>query len=145
MKLIGEYLKEYRISKKLALQDVANDLNISLNILKAIENDDYEKTPGGVFTLGYIRSYAKYLDLDEEAVIKEYKIQSKSLIEKVNIKIQKPIENIDNLNFIFNYKIVSTISIISLSVTFYYMFINNKNNNLQYAMIPDITENMQMI
>ena len=144
MKLIGAQLKEYRISKKLVLQDISNDLNISLNILKAIESDEYDKTPGGVFTLGYIRSYAKYLNLDEDAVINEYKIQFNDINKKEDIKIQKPIESINNLNFIFNYRIISSISIVTLSITFYYMFINSNDNNLEYAMIPDITENMQI-
>ena len=138
MQLIGKYLKEYRISKKLVLQNISNDLNISLRVLKAIENDQYEKTPGGVFTVGYIRSYAKYLDLDDDAMIKEYKTQYNSLNDKVDIKIQKPIENINNLKFIFNYRIISTISIITLSVSFYYMFINKNMNQT-------IFENIQIL
>ena len=56
MEYVGQYLKRNRISKKVSIEKISKDLKISLDIIKAIEKDDFKKTPGGVFTIGYIHN-----------------------------------------------------------------------------------------
>ena len=58
---IGEYLKKVRIKRKITLETISKELNITYSYLTAIENDDFSKTPGGVYTIGFIRAYSKYL------------------------------------------------------------------------------------
>ena len=66
---IGEYLKQIRIRNKIALPTVSRELNISFVYLEAIENDEFSNTPGGVYTIGFIRAYANYLNLDSNKII----------------------------------------------------------------------------
>jgi len=40
--------------------------------LESIESDDYKPLPGGIFNKGFLKSYAKYVGLDEQEVLQEY-------------------------------------------------------------------------
>ena len=81
---VGEYLKQARTKSKITLNSVAKELNISIGYLKAIEKNEFSKTPGGVYTAGFIRSYANYLNLITLLYLKLYQLygvksKSKSL------------------------------------------------------------------
>ena len=78
--------------QKIKLKSVAKELNISIGYLQAIENNEFSKTPGGVYTIGFIRSYADYLNLDTKAIVDEYKIQISSNNIPNPIEPPKPIE-----------------------------------------------------
>ena len=73
--VVGENLKQVRIRRNITLFTVSKILNISINYLEAIENDEFSKTPGGVYTIGFIRTYADYLNLDSNEIINTYKNQ----------------------------------------------------------------------
>src|SRR4030081_1477844 len=45
---------------------------ISLRFLEALENEDWDKLPGGVFNRGFVRAIARFLGLDEEKLLAEY-------------------------------------------------------------------------
>lgn len=72
MELLGEYLKSIRESKNLSLEAVAAKTKISLNYLNAIEESRFDDLPGEVFTKGFLRSYARFLSIDERDIIKRY-------------------------------------------------------------------------
>ena len=40
--------------------------------LELIENDDYRTLPGGIFNKGFVKSYAKYVGLDEQEALQDY-------------------------------------------------------------------------
>ena len=63
-KSIGTILKEKRESKGLTLMDIERGTSIRSRYIQAVENDEYEKTPGGVFLKGIIRNYGDFLGLD---------------------------------------------------------------------------------
>jgi cytoskeleton protein RodZ len=68
----GAILATARESLEVTVREVADALNLPNKVIEAIETDDYENLPAAVFTRGYLRSYARLLDLDEEAVIAHY-------------------------------------------------------------------------
>ena len=142
MELIGQYLKKQRNYKKIGITKISNELNISSQIIESIENNDFSADIGNVYWIGYIRSYAKLLKLNEKELIDQYKVQI-SFREKQNIEISKPIEKFEVSNFFLNYKLISVFSIILLSTAFYIMFIDDKDYSLNYAIISDVPENLQ--
>jgi len=144
MELVGQYLKKNRQSKKLGIKKISKELNISEQIIESIENNDFTEDTriGNVYWIGYIRSYAKLLKLNEKELIDQFKVQI-SFKEKTNIVIPKPIGKFEFLNFFLNYRLISAISIITLSTAFYMMFIDNKDYSLNYAIISDVPENLQ--
>ena len=92
MELIGRNLKKTKESQHLSLNSVSNSLNISVYILESIENDDFSNIHGEAYTIGYIRSYSNYLDLNADDIVKLYKEQVFFANQKVPMKIKKPIE-----------------------------------------------------
>src|ERR1700724_4667828 len=68
----GELLKREREMREVSLNDVTVATRIAPRFLEAMENEDWEKLPGGVFNRGFVRSVARYLGLDEEGLLAEY-------------------------------------------------------------------------
>lgn len=140
MKLTGEFLKEIRIKKKLEINYISQELNISVFILNAIEKDDVLDSIDSVFLIGHIRSYAKFLETDDDRIVEQYRIQHSYQNIKIKNEISKPIENI---NFFSIPKIASLFSIFFISLSFYFMFIEKDNFQPKYAMTPDLPENLE--
>ena len=65
---VGDTLRRTRLKRNLQLEEISNELKISTRILQAIENDQYDKLPGGVFAKSFVRQYARLLGLDEEEI-----------------------------------------------------------------------------
>ena len=63
---VGETLRRERMKRNLDLEEISRELKISTRFLQAIENDQYEKLPGGVFAKSFVRQYARLLGLNEE-------------------------------------------------------------------------------
>jgi cytoskeletal protein RodZ len=74
--LAGEILKAKREELCLNIKEIAERLKIRADYLSAIEDDSYDKLPAPVYTMGYIRSYAAYLDVDAESVVQFYREHS---------------------------------------------------------------------
>jgi len=66
MTQVGETLRRERVKRNLDFEQISRELKISTRFLEAIENDQYEKLPGGVFAKSFVRQYARLLGLDEE-------------------------------------------------------------------------------
>lgn len=60
------------------LREIADATRINLRFLEAVENEEFATLPGGVFNRGFIRSYARYLGLDEEKILGEYELANAS-------------------------------------------------------------------
>jgi cytoskeleton protein RodZ len=69
---LGDYLKSKREALNVSLQEIAQVTRIRRSILEAIESNRYDLLPPKVFAQGFIKSYASYLGLDENEVIKRY-------------------------------------------------------------------------
>jgi cytoskeletal protein RodZ len=72
MAAFGENLRREREMRGVSLEEISTATKISMRFLQAIENEDFAKLPGGIFTRSFIRTYARYLGLDEERVLAEY-------------------------------------------------------------------------
>jgi cytoskeleton protein RodZ len=68
----GELLKRERELREVTLAEITSATRIGSRFLQALENEDWDKLPGGVFNRGFVRSIARYLGLDEEAFLAEY-------------------------------------------------------------------------
>jgi len=71
----GEHLKREREMRGVSIEEVSAATRISTRFLEAIENDQWERLPGGVFNRGFIRSIARFLGLDEDGLVAEYALE----------------------------------------------------------------------
>ncbi|AXE28912.1 DUF4115 domain-containing protein [Chromobacterium phragmitis] len=67
---IGAALKAAREAAGLGLGEVADRLKLSLRQLDAIERDDFDSLPGATFVRGFVRNYARFLEVDPEPLMK---------------------------------------------------------------------------
>ena len=90
----GERLKRERELREVTPNEVVVATRISLRFLEALENEDWEKLPGGVFNRGFVRAIARYLGLDEEHLLAEYDLargdQSAEFPVKAENRIPQP-------------------------------------------------------
>ncbi len=70
MKKTGELLKKSREEKQLSIHEIGLSLKINSKILKAIEEGDVESLPAKTFLRGFVQSYAQYLKLNSDEVLK---------------------------------------------------------------------------
>jgi hypothetical protein len=64
----GRILRLGREEKGLSIGEVAERLKLSAKQIEAFESGNYEGMPEGVFIRGFLRSYGRFLDFDEQAV-----------------------------------------------------------------------------
>lgn len=89
---IGGLLSAARRRKGDSVEDVERATKIRARFLRALEDDDFAAIPGDVYARGFIKSYAKYLGLDPEPLIQQYKKEYDHPI-KLDIRRQaKPLE-----------------------------------------------------
>jgi len=68
---VGDILRRERLKRNLQLDAISRELKISPKFLEAIEADEFEKLPGGVFAKSFVRQYARLLGLDEDELAAE--------------------------------------------------------------------------
>lgn len=72
---LGEVLLAARVAKKLTQKDVSNSLRFSINQINAIENNDFSALPQPMITRGFIRNYARLLEIDAEPLLTSYRMR----------------------------------------------------------------------
>jgi cytoskeleton protein RodZ len=86
-------LKSVREHAGLSVGQVAKTLNVSADVLEALENDRYEFFAAPVFARGHLKKYAAYLSIPEVDVLKAYDQQSVELVQPSlipSMKLPKP-------------------------------------------------------
>lgn len=68
----GETLRQARENKNWSLPDVALRLNLTVTSLSNLEAGHFDKLPGHTFARGYVRAYAKVLELDQAALVTQF-------------------------------------------------------------------------
>ncbi len=70
-------LRSRRLSKGLTLEQIAENTKISIRFLRAIEAEEFDKLPGGIFNTSYLRQYASAIGFDEADLLTYYAEQIK--------------------------------------------------------------------
>lgn len=69
---LGEKLRQAREERGISIMEVSEQTRISPLYLEAIENDDYSPLPGGIFNKGFVKTFAKYVGVDENEALQDY-------------------------------------------------------------------------
>jgi len=85
---VGAALREAREACAYSVAYVAAHTHLKEEVIVALENDNHDQLPSPVFIKGYIRSYAKLLDVDVEHLLDDY--TQASTVECVTPQVKKP-------------------------------------------------------
>jgi len=69
---LGERLRKHREQRQIALSAIVEETKISPALLNALERDDVSRWPKGIFRRAFVRSYARAIGLDSDAVLREF-------------------------------------------------------------------------
>jgi cytoskeleton protein RodZ len=75
---MGETLRFAREQQGLSLDVISQRTKINTEKLRAIEENDIQKLPSGIFLRGFLRAYARELGLDVEDTVNRYVAQFES-------------------------------------------------------------------
>jgi transcriptional regulator with XRE-family HTH domain len=68
----GARLRSQRERQNVSLSEIADQTKIKRSLLEALERDDVTHWPTGIFRRSYLRAYARAIDLDAEATVREF-------------------------------------------------------------------------
>jgi len=68
----GEKLKLEREKRNITLEEISSSTKISTRMLNALEEEKFNRLPGGIFNKGFVRAYARAVGLDEDQAVADY-------------------------------------------------------------------------
>lgn len=68
----GELLRQAREKREWSQAEVARKLNLTVSSLNHVETGAFDKLPGHTFARGYIRAYAKLMDMDQAPLVEAF-------------------------------------------------------------------------
>ena len=124
---VGKTLSSARKKKRLRYKKISSELNIEESYLIALEEERFDFIPGGnTYIKGYLRSYAKKLDLNPDTIVKKYL--------EINADIVREVRNhkIDSNSMSSKGLIKNTIFFIFLFIlVIFFFWILNKQGSAQ--------------
>ena len=85
--LPGATLRAARQAQGYSIAEVAQVLKFGVRQLEALENDDYSTLKGATFIRGFVRSYARYLRLDEVPLLAALEPQAPVKVAEVGVVV----------------------------------------------------------
>ena len=68
----GERMRREREMRGIKLEEITESTKISRRNLLALEEEHFDRLPGGIFNKGFVRAYARFLGLDEEQAVQDF-------------------------------------------------------------------------
>lgn len=90
---IGKIFRQAREEKKLTIEDVARITHIRRLYLSSIESGDLNQLPGGIYTVGFIKTYATFLELDAPDILRQLGMDAVTLAEANSLVVPIPRES----------------------------------------------------
>ena len=122
----GQLLKEARKKTRRRYKRLSSELGIPEKYLEALEENNFSIMAGPTYVKGYLRAYAKKLDLDPETVIAAFDryLKDQRRLEKKGIKKEQKIETKKKVSYIY-----ALIFFLIASITLLIAFIPERNND----------------
>ena len=132
----GRALSAARKKKRLRYKKLSSELNIDESYLVALEEDNFELIPGGeAYVKGFLRSYAKKLDLNPDEIIQIYSSGREKNSDKTSsdLSLQLKKDNINQTKYLAALILVPALVVVFfLSLAFILGFpTNQKEQNLE--------------
>lgn len=123
MPSLGQELKRARDERGITLHDISNSTHLGVRFLQAIENDNYDILPGGVFNRAFVRKFAKHVGYDEEQALKLYEEQLEIQGIEPQKRYQLGVEDFENKSSSGNGLLFSLLALLLLGAGAYVAYI----------------------
>lgn len=78
---VGATLRQASLANRLTLEQLSRATKISGSNLRALESNDFERLPAAIYTRGFLRAYAREVNLDPQQVVDQYQRQVDEALE----------------------------------------------------------------
>jgi transcriptional regulator with XRE-family HTH domain len=68
----GPNLRRIRLQRGISLEQIARETKVSVSLWDALERNDVSRWPTGIFARGFVREYARIINVDAEATVDEF-------------------------------------------------------------------------
>ena len=68
----GSRMRHVREQRGVSLRQIAQTTKLSVSALEALERNDISRLPGGIFSRGFVRSYAAEIGADPEETVRDF-------------------------------------------------------------------------
>ena len=68
----GERLQREREMRGITLEQMSEATKITSRCLRALEEEEFDKLPGGIFNKGFVRAYAHHVGIDEDQAVADF-------------------------------------------------------------------------
>lgn len=141
---VGDILRRARMRAGLDIPQISEQIRISPSYIEAIEDNRLEKLPGRIYALGFIKTYADFLELDSEKIIQLLKRQSGTKVEPKPLKATMQVEEEHSLPTLKNLFIILLILIGALTI--HGAFLGHKTDRETIPSVPkDLKEQVTLL
>lgn len=74
----GEELRRERELREITLSEIARATKIDIRRLEALECNDFEVLPEGLYRRGFIRAYCQHIGVDAESMVNAYLLEERT-------------------------------------------------------------------
>tara|TARA_B100000242_G_scaffold194322_1_gene140196 strand:- start:32 stop:1021 length:990 start_codon:yes stop_codon:yes gene_type:complete len=134
---VGKLCLDARLNKGLTQEQAGDLLKVRVKIIKDFENGEHIDLPGLAYKVGFVRSYARLLDLDGDLLVKEFKESLELNSFKEEYKFLTP--ELSKNNFIPIGAVVSVFIAILSYTGWYYSDRSNKIEQISEKKILDMS------
>jgi cytoskeleton protein RodZ len=140
---VGKLCLDARLNKGLTQEQAAALLKVRVKIIKDFENGEHIDLPGLAYKVGFVRSYARLLDLDGDLLVKEFKESLELNSFKEEYKFLTP--ELNKNNFIPIGAVVSVFIAILSYTGWYYSDRSNKIEEVSDKKIVEMSSKISEI
>ncbi len=145
---LGEYLKKKREARNISREELSQATRMGIPFLQALEEDDFDFFPQKDFIRGFLRIYARQLELNEPEILRRYSIQEARNREQKSFQQlplfrdhPSPIEKVSGPQKISKKKrrripILVAIIIISLGLSLYLHYQLSRSRDTAHSFSP---------
>ena len=87
---VGRLLRETRERYGQDIATVSHQLRIRSVYLKAIEDGSYQDLPGSTYAVGFVRTYAEYLGLDPQEIVRRFRDEAAEVNRRTRLVFPTP-------------------------------------------------------
>ena len=87
----GQRLKRERELRGVSRDEICAATRIGTRFLEALEEEQWEVLPGGIFNRGFVRAVARFLGLDEDDLVAEYDLGIREQNSQVEVSVTLPV------------------------------------------------------
>lgn len=146
---LGEVLLVARKAKKLTQKDISNSLKLSIKQIDAIEKNDFSALPDAINTRGFIRNYARLLNVDAEPLLTSFRARVPEILP-TTLSVQSSTRQVKlskESQPWLKYILASILVLLFLLAWFFYMDYMPKPykvNQENTAVAPEVSTTLEM-